>query len=164
MWGWWTVVFCYSGGSHHTSKLISVTSFATYPNKVAQTRLVFGCYSFQMLVVLFSKLIQCFSLWHEINCQESQTSYFPWWWQCSVWLKCLVQLSSGNWKLQMQPGLSLYWIDYYVFHKRSIFMRDWNENIKYQIVTGFLEFFFVSISACLVYQAIFMSTECNTNF
>jgi len=42
-------------------------------------------------------------------------------------------------------------------------MRNWNENIKYQIVTGFLEFSFISISECSVYQAVFMSTECNTN-
>jgi len=43
-------------------------------------------------------------------------------------------------------------------------MRNWNENIKYQNVTGFLDFSFVSISGFSVYQAIFMSTECNTNF
>jgi hypothetical protein len=38
----------------NTSKLISVVRFAIYPNKIAQKRLVFGSYSVQILVVLFS--------------------------------------------------------------------------------------------------------------
>jgi len=38
----------------YTAKLISVARFAIYPKKVAQTRLIFGSYKVQILVVLFS--------------------------------------------------------------------------------------------------------------